>query len=261
MLSAVVFLHSLLSSSFVRLIRRDATASGASGDSNMILKALLERQFHTQHGGYALIPIVDAPAVAMAKAAGVGARLGSSSSSSSPRGNQPPLLELGGSLDPGRFTPLLLGEGGEDVDGVGPLVVSLHEGTFTYENGTTGYAGDVAVLRFDGGSDSSSSSSSGAIDLLVVSQSAYFVGQACFTSFGLQPADYDVVVVKSPNGFRPHYEAIAESIIPVDVPGSTSANLLSLPFVNLQRPIFPLDRDARPLALLGLEVAEATANL
>jgi len=259
MLSAVVFLHSLLSSSFVRLIRRDATASGASGDSNMILKALLERQFHTQHGGYALIPIVDAPAVAMAMAAGVGARLGSSSSSSP---NQP-LLELGGSLDPGRFTPLLLGEGGEDgfgdVDEVGPLVVSLHEGTFTYENGTTGYAGDVAVLRFDGGS--ASSSSSGAIDLLVVSQSAYFVGQACFTSFGLQPADYDVVVVKSPNGFRPHYEAIAESIIPVDVPGSTSANLLSLPFVNLQRPIFPLDRDARPLALLGLEVAEATANL
>eukprot|EP01046_Picozoa_sp_COSAG06_P057909 COSAG06_NODE_11452_length_1506_cov_2.224591_1_plen_233_part_00 len=232
----------------------------------MILKALLERQFHTQHGGYALIPIVDAPAVAMAKAAGVGARLGSSSSSP----NQP-LLELGGSLDPGRFTPLLLGEGGEggedgfgDVDGVGPLVVSLHEGTFTYENGTTGYAGDVAVLRFDGGSDSSSSSGGGgggAIDLLVVSQSAYFVGQACFTSFGLQPADYDVVVVKSPNGFRPHYEAIAESIIPVDVPGSTSANLLSLPFVNLQRPIFPLDRDARPLALLGLEVAETTANL
>eukprot|EP01044_Picomonas_judraskeda_P028881 COSAG03_NODE_9768_length_694_cov_43.272269_2_plen_42_part_01 len=26
-------------------------------------------------------------------------------------------------------------------------VLSLHDGTFAYENGTTGFAGDVAVLR------------------------------------------------------------------------------------------------------------------
>ncbi len=53
--------------------------------------------------------------------------------------------------------------------------------------------------------------------------------------------DYDVVVVKSPNGFRTYYESIAERIVPVDVPGSTSANLKSLPFKNCVRPIFPLD--------------------
>ena len=60
-------------------------------------------------------------------------------------------------------------------------------------------------------------------------------------------------------GFRPHYEAIADSIIPVDVPGSTSANLLSLPFVNVARPIFPLDKDAEAPALL--ELAQAVARL
>ena len=60
------------------------------------------------------------------------------------------------------------------------------------------------------------------------------------------PSSSDVVVVKSPNGFRPHYEAIAAAILPVDVPGSTSANLRSLPFAHVRRPIFPLDWDAPP---------------
>ena len=54
----------------------------------------------------------------------------------------------------------------------------------------------VAVLR-------SGTASGGSVDMLVCSQSAYFVGQACFTDFGLAPADYDVVVVKSPNGANP----------------------------------------------------------
>ena len=49
----------------------------------------------------------------------------------------------------------------------------------------------------------SGTASGGSVDMLVCSQSAYFVGQACFTDFGLAPADYDVVVVKSPNGARP----------------------------------------------------------
>eukprot|EP01052_Picozoa_sp_SAG31_P015777 SAG31_NODE_1023_length_10298_cov_3.003530_7_plen_226_part_00 len=205
---------------------RDATSSGASGDSNMILSALLGRKF----GGRALIPIVDAPAVAVATNAGVGKEV---------------TLTLGGTLDPERFTPLRIDHA---------TVISLHEGSFVYENGTSGYAGDVAVLRCNVGEDDSSDAVGirGSIDILVASQSAYFVGQACFKSFGLNPRDYDVVVVKSPNGFRPHYASIAQSIVPVDVPGSTSANLLSLPFRHVQRPIYPLDSDARPLALMEL---------
>ncbi|MEE3366798.1 MAG: MlrC C-terminal domain-containing protein, partial [Planctomycetota bacterium] len=61
------------------------------------------------------------------------------------------------------------------------------------------------------------------------------------TSHGLDPTNYDVVVAKSPNGFRTHYESLAAAIAPVDVPGSTSANLHSLPFSQCPRPIFPLD--------------------
>jgi microcystin degradation protein MlrC len=64
----------------------DATSSGASGDSNAVLRALLE-------AGYAktvLVPIVDPPAVEAAFAAGVGATVET---------------PIGGSLDR-RFTPL-----------------------------------------------------------------------------------------------------------------------------------------------------------
>jgi microcystin degradation protein MlrC len=72
------------------------------------------------------------------------------------------------------------------------------------------------------------------------------VGRKVFESHGLDPRDFDVVVVKSPNGFRTWYESIAARIVPVDVPGSTSANLRSLPFEHCVRPIFPLDDDVEP---------------
>jgi len=183
----------------------DATASGASGDSNKILEGLLAAQFP----GTALVPIVDAPAVAVAVEAGLGAAVE---------------VTLGGTLDAERFEPLA----------VTAQVISLHDGHFLYENGMAATAGPVAVLRV------------GAMDILVTSRSVYVVGRQVFTDHGLDPRDYDLVVVKSPNGFRTHYEQIASSIVPVDVPGSTSANLHSLPYANCSRPIFPLDVNVQP---------------
>ena len=64
----------------------DATSSGASGDSNAILRLLIEGDYR----GKALIPIVDPPAVAAALKAGIGAQI---------------QVTLGGQLDP-RFVPL-----------------------------------------------------------------------------------------------------------------------------------------------------------
>ena len=186
----------------------DATASGASGDSNAILAGLLESDFT----GTALVPIVDAPAAARAFEAGVG---------------QTVPLTLGGTLDPGRFTPLE----------VSAYVKSLADGEFRYEAGTAGHAGKTAVLKI------------GNVDVMVTERTVYVVGRKVYLAQGLDPEDYDVVVVKSPNGFRTHYEAIAERIVPVDVPGSTSANLKSLPFENCVRPIFPLDDNVSPAFL------------
>ena len=178
----------------------DATASGASGDSNEILKALVQSDFE----GPCLVPVVDQQAVSMAVDAGEGARVS---------------VTLGGTLDPGRFTPLAL-----EVE-----VLRIYDGHFTYENGLPGFGGRVVILRHEN------------IDILVVERSLFFVGQQVFSSHGCNPADYQIVVVKSPNGFRPYYDSIAAAICAVDVIGSTSANLRSLPFKNVARPIFPLD--------------------
>ena len=66
----------------------DATSSGASGDSNEILKALLAQDYK----GRVLLPLVDPEAVGQAIAAGVGGSI---------------RAKLGGALDP-RFSPIEL---------------------------------------------------------------------------------------------------------------------------------------------------------
>ena len=183
----------------------DSTASGASGDSNAIFCGLLEHNYSKK----ALLPLVDAPAVSKAHAAGVGATL---------------TLDLGGSIDPERFTPLSL-----EV-----YVQTLSDGDFTYEGGLPAEAGRTAVLIH------------GQHAILATEHIAASVGLRIFQAHGLEPTDYDLVVCKSPNGFRIHYEALAARIVAVDVPGSTSANLKSLPYIQCVRPIFPLDEEVVP---------------
>ncbi len=68
-----------------------------------------------------------------------------------------------------------------------------------------------------------------------------------FRSHGIDPVYCKIVVVKSPNGFRAAYAPIAKAMFVVDTPGVSTANLRTLPFRRVPRPIYPLDRDiARP---------------
>ena len=183
----------------------DSTASGASGDSNAILKGLLQYNYSKR----ALIPIVDAPAVEAAYRTGVGGRF---------------TWPLGGTLDSERFAPVEL-----------PLYVkSLSDGAFTTEFGYVVPPSRTAILTSDN------------LTLLVTQEAAPIVGRKVYQSQGHDPADYDLVVCKSPNGFRTHYQPIAARIVAVDVPGSTSANLKTLPYQHCVRPIFPLDDGVVP---------------
>ena len=183
----------------------DATSSGASGDSNAILKGLLDQDFKKS----ALLPLVDSPAVARAFDAGVGATLS---------------VDLGGSVDSVRFSPVTCQA----------YVKSLHDGVFKEEKGTTEKAGRTAVLVV------------GTYSIMVTENPVSIMGRRVFESRGLDPVDFDLVVCKSPNGFRTHFQAIADKIVAVDCPGSTSANLKSLPFEQVPRPIYPLDDGITP---------------
>jgi microcystin degradation protein MlrC len=177
----------------------DSTASGSSGDSNAVLKGLLEHNYSKR----ALIFIVDSPAVARAFEAGVGSKI---------------QVGLGGSVDKERFTPLEA-----EV-----YVQSLSDGIYG-RGAVPGRAGRTAKFKLNQ-------------HVVVASErAAATTSSTFFLSQGEDPTAYDFVIAKSPNGFRTHYESLASQIVYADVPGSTSANLKTLPYKRCPRPIFPLD--------------------
>ena len=179
----------------------DAPSSGATGDSNAILRGLVT-------GGYkgrALLPIVDPPVVAAAMKAGIGATI---------------RVSVGGALDKTRFTPL-------------PIEARVHmlsDGVYASEySGIMTDAGHTAVLQADN------------ITLVVTSQTVSLTDRSLFLAHGLDPRRFDLVVVKSPHTRHEFFDDWATININVDAPGSTSANLHSLGHTKCRRPIFPLD--------------------
>lgn len=184
----------------------DATSSGASGDSNAILRGLLEEQGYP---GRALVPIVDAPAVREAFRVGVGGTVRTT---------------LGGTLDPGRFPPL-------SVDG---RVRMLGDGRFTNEShGTEWFGGDTAVLEI------------GRHTVIVTSRAVSLYDRSLFLAYGQDPQRFDLVVQKSPHCQHHMFEAWATRLVGVDAPGSTSANLPSLGHTVCARPMYPMERDTQ----------------
>ena len=181
----------------------DATSSGAPGDSNAILRQMLE----SGYGRTVLMPIVDAPAVEAAFRAGVGSTVHS---------------HIGGTLDTGRFRPIQ----------VEARVRMLSDGTFRSEShGNTWDAGPTAVLQ------------SGSIVIVATSRAVSLYDRSLFLAHGQDPALFDTVVVKSPHCQPRFFAEGAERLINVDAPGATSANLRSLGHRRCARPIFPLDAD------------------
>jgi microcystin degradation protein MlrC len=179
----------------------DATSSGASGDSNEILRALMEGGY----GGRVLAPIVDPEAVAAAVSAGVGGSVHTT---------------IGGKLDKGRFHPL-------------PIAAKVHmisEGRFISEsNGAVWHSGLTAVLQ------------SGNYTIVATSRPVNLYDRSLFYAHGQNPKRFDAVIVKSPHCQRHMFDDWAEVTINVDAPGSTSADLRSLGHTKCPRPIFPLD--------------------
>ncbi len=179
----------------------DATSSGASGDSNAVLKALLKAGY----AGRTLLPLVDAPAVSKAFSAGIGSQIE---------------VAIGGTLDPGRFMPL----------SITAKVRLLSDGQFRSESfGELWQAGPTAVLE------------SGPFTLVVSSRAVNLYDRSFFYAHGQNPRAFDAVVVKSPHCQPHMYAEWCSKMILIDAPGSSSANLASLGHTRCVRPIFPLD--------------------
>ena len=179
----------------------DATSSGASGDSNAVLRTL-------QGSGYTgrtLLPIVDARAVRMAFDAGIGASI---------------QTIVGASLDPGRFHPVT----------IQATVRLLSDGRIQSESfGEQWQAGPTAVLE------------SNNFTLVVSSRAISLYDRSFFYAHGQNPKKFDAVVVKSPHCQHHMYADWCTRMVNVDAPGSSSANLRYLGHQRCPRPIFPLD--------------------
>ncbi len=198
---AVSVVHGTNNGTVILVDAADATSSGASGDSNAILRALTESHYK----GQALIPIVDAPAVETARKTGIGGVVS---------------VTLGGSLDPARFQPLA----------VQAKVQMLSDGRFLSEHTREVWnGGNSAVFEI------------GPTVVIATSRPVSLFDRALFYAHGKNPRDFNVVVVKSPHCEPHMFKQWAVRYINVDAPGSTSANVAGLGHTKCARPMFPLD--------------------
>jgi microcystin degradation protein MlrC len=192
----------------------DSTGSGSPGDSTGVLKHLLRAPLTAP----AAIFLVDPRAVRKAIQAGIGATV---------------TMNVGACFDKLHSKPVR----------ITAYVKLISDGRWVarargYNTGITTSMGRSVVLEC------------GHVLLLIAERSAMTVDPELFRSHGIDPAWCKIVVVKSPNGFRAAYEPIARKIFLVDTPGASTANLATLPWKRIQRPIYPLDPDTPPPAHL-----------
>jgi microcystin degradation protein MlrC len=181
----------------------DATSSGATGDSNVILKALIA----AKHQKSVLVQIVDAAAARKAAMAGIGAKI---------------TVKLGGERDPGRFKPIT----------ITATVESLSRGRTRLETMRAPIdAGLTAVLTM------------GAFTIVVISEPCFLFDRSVYYANGCDPKRHDLTVVKSPHTEFHMYDEWVVNNFNIDAPGSTSADLKSLGHTICQRPMYPLDPD------------------
>jgi microcystin degradation protein MlrC len=188
----------------------DNPGGGGYGDSTNLLKALIDAGIVDAAFG----PMVDPETAKRLHRHKVGDRV---------------TVRLGGKSDP-RFggTPL-------ELEGEVRLV---SDGRYTGDGPMVGGLslswGETAVFRVGG------------IDILVVSEPAQMWDLQQFRAFGIDPAQKSVVGLKSMQHFRAAFEPIAGRVIVCDSGALCTTRLERLPYRNVPRPIFPLDRDMTP---------------
>lgn len=148
--------------------------------------------------------VVDPEAVAQAYALGVGGK-----------GE----FSVGAKFTPGMPGPFIA-EG---------CVRSLHDGNFRPSKYVVTALGKSAVVRF------------GETDILLCSRGGASGSPMLFRQFGMEPAHYDLVVVKANTSFRRPYSAISSLIYVADTYGPGAANLKQLRWHSLPKGMYPFD--------------------
>jgi len=188
----------------------DNPGGGAPCDGTHLLRALIRRNVPRS-----ILGIIYDPEIArMAHKVGVGGRVSG---------------RLGGKTD---------NIHGEPIELTDAIVLNLSDGDFIcvspYGAGVKGSYGKTARLRI------------GAVEVVVAEILArQTLDDRPFLITGADINQYDIVGVKSTNHFRAFFTGRAKAIVPADPPGIHTAVFSRLEFKNIQRPIYPIDPDAK----------------
>ncbi len=182
----------------------DNPAGGAYGDSPNLLRAMLDAGLENA----AFATLADPAAVAVAQAAGEGARVA---------------LTVGGRHTPDTTPPLAI-EG---------RVEHLHDGVFRCDGpmlrGTTMNMGPMAVVRVGG------------VAVVLASRALAVADPALFRAVGIDPTTLDTIALKSRNHHRAAFEPLAREVMLVDAGGIATMRLDTIDYRKLRRPLWPLD--------------------
>jgi len=184
----------------------DNPGGGGYGDSTTLLDHLIRADIRDACFG----PMVDPEAAALLHRHAIGDRV---------------RLALGGKTDP-RI-------GGGPLDLVATLKLKsdgAYVGDGPMAGGLKQSWGPTAVIQV------------GDIEILVVSVRSQMLDLQQFRAFGIDPAKKTIVALKSMQHFRAAFEPIAGEVIVCDSGALCTPDLSLLPYVNVPRPIFPLDR-------------------
>ncbi len=188
----------------------DTTGGGAAGDSIALVRELLQAGVKEP----TIAMVVDPEVAATAHHAGRGARI---------------QAKIGHRLDPQWGRPI-------DIDA---RVEHVTNGNFVYQDG---------ILKGSGASMGKSAVLDiGSIKILVASVPTYDCGLEQYESVGIDPKLYSFIGVKNMMNFRHAYGSFMKGYFPLDLPGPTPADLRTLPFKRVRRPIYPLDDMQEPL--------------
>jgi len=173
---------------------------------------ILRRLIERGVTGAALAPIWDPMAVRLCFMAGCGAQL---------------RLRFGGKTAP---------TSGQPIDALVTVKKLVREATQTFVDAKMPL-GDSAAIEFDG------------IEVVLITKRNQALGSDLLTAMGVGIADKTIVVVKSTNHFHAAFAPFARRILYCDSGGPIPRDHRMVPYTRLQRPIWPLDEDARPVLL------------
>lgn len=181
----------------------DSTSAGCLGDSNYLLKYLLENPIN----GSVYMTVTDPALAKKCFAAGVGGQVTS---------------EIGGALSPVFFSPV-------EVTGE---VITLCDGVYQSKYPSKMFnSGPTAVFKV------------GEISIVVTSKPAFMLDYQLYLRVGLDFTAAKAVQVKSAGAYRAYYGPLAFKCIDMASPGSSDSRLPKLPFTKPRRPLWPFDLD------------------